>query len=131
MDRRVILNEINAAFDAKAALEAQTTGKPPVDERLAIEILQLIDDLSDAYLQMVKIDEIWSANDMTGKIEAAVAAGETIAGYSPATWVTWGMVTPRIVGFLNTGYEAQMPDGTVRTETPRLVLLRDYQKQEG
>lgn len=114
---------------AEAAAEAQATDKPPLDERLAVKIPQLIEDLSSAYLQMIEINEIWSANGMTDKIAAAAVAGETIAGYSPATWVTWGTVTPRIVGFLNTTYDVSLPDGTTRTETPRLALLRDYQKE--
>ena len=130
MDRRVILNEINAAFDAKAMLEAQQAGEQPVEVEVAGKIGQLFAALRGAFTLMGEINEIWAANDMTQRIVAAAMAGETLAGYSPATWATWGAITPRITGFIATEYVAQMPDSTTRTETPKTVLLRRY-TQEG
>lgn len=129
MDRKTVLNEINALYDARAALEAQVAGKPPVEQQLASKILQLIGSLNSAYLLMVEINERWTANGMTQRIVDAAEEGQTLAGYMPADWVAWGAITPRVIGFLNTEYTVQLPDGTVLTTTPKLALLHDYQPQ--
>lgn len=129
MDRRIILNEINAAFDAQAALQAQQAGGQPVEAELAAMIGQLFAGLRQSVALMAEINDVWAANSMTARIVAAAAAGETLAGYTPQTWATWGAITPHVTAFLGTEYQAQMPDGTTATETPRIVLLRRYTQE--
>lgn len=129
MDRRIILNEINAAFDAQAALQAQQSGGQPVEAELAAMIGQLFTGLRQSLALMTEINDVWQANGMTARIANAAQTGAALAGYSPADWATWGAITPRVMEFLGAEYSAQMPDGTTVTETPRTVLLRRYTQE--
>lgn len=133
MDYRMIINEVRAALEEKAAREMYGgTATGGVDVELANMIMSLFISLRAAYAQMNEINEIWLANGMSERIMAAAQAGELLAGYSPETWATWGGVLPAAMGFLTSSYVAQLPDGSTSTESPKQVLLRRYlQEMQG
>ena len=130
MDYRMIINEVRAALEEKAAREmyegAATGG---VEAELASMIMSLFVGLRAAYAQMNEINDVWLANGMSERIVAAAQAGEPLAGYSVEAWATWGAILPVAMGFLTGSYVAQLPDGSTRTETPKQVLLRRYTQE--
>ena len=126
MDYRMIINEVRAALEEKAAREMYGGTTADAAEEIAAKTMELFAALRSTYLLMGEINEIWLANDISGQIVTAALAGETVAGYSPAVWAQWGAILPAVQTFMNTGYAATLPDGTTNTETPRQTLMRRY-----
>ena len=126
MDYRMIINEVRAALEEKAAREMYGSATADAAEEIAAKTMELFAMLRNAYLLLGEINEIWLANDISGQIVTAALAGETVAGYSPSAWARWGAILPGIQTFLNTEYTTQLPDGTTNAETPRQTLMRRY-----
>jgi hypothetical protein len=126
MDYRIIINEVRAALEEKAAREMGATGSQSAADEIASKTMELFAALRNAYLLMGEINEIWLANDISGQIIAAAQAGNSLAGYSPAMWVRWGALLPAVQAFLNAEYSATLPDGSTSAETPRQTLMRRY-----
>ena len=130
-DYRMIINEVRAALEEKAARELYGTPQGTAEQEIANRVMNsLFPALRTALTEMTEINEIWIANDLSDKITAAALAGEPLAGYSPAAWATWGQILPYVVAFLTTEYTAQLPDGSTKTETPKQTLMRRYQQEQ-
>lgn len=129
MDYRMIINEVRAALEEKAAREMYTVGGNTAADEIATKTMELFTALRNGYLLMGEINEIWLANDISGQIVTAAQSGETLAGYSPAVWARWGALLPAVQAFLNADYAATLPDGSISTETPRQTLMRRYAQE--
>ena len=125
-DYRMIINEVRAALEEKAAREMYGSTATDAAEEIASKTMELFGMLRNAYLLMGEINEIWLANDIGGQIVAAALDGEPLAGYSPNAWARWGALLPIVQAFLNTDYATQLPDGSTNNETPRQTLMRRY-----
>lgn len=125
-DYRMIINEVRAALEEKAAREMYGSTATDAAEEIAAKTMELFTMLRDAYLLMGEINEIWLANDISGQIITAALAGQPLAGYSPNAWARWGALLPAVQTFLNTDYTTQLPDGSTNQETPRQTLMRRY-----
>lgn len=129
MDYRMIINEVRAALEEKAAREMYTVGGNTAADEIAAKTMELFASLRNDYLLMGEINEIWLANDIGAQIVTAAQSGETLAGYSPAMWARWGALLPAVQGFLNADYATTLPDGSIDTETPRQTLMRRYTQE--
>ena len=129
-DNRMIINDLRAMFEEKAAREMYGSTAIDAAEEVAVKTMELFAMLRNAYLLMGEINEIWLANDISGQIVTAALAGETVAGYSPSAWARWGAILPGIQTFLNTEYTTQLSDGTTNAETPRQTLMRRYVQEQ-
>ena len=126
MDYRMIINEVRAALEEKAAREMYTVGGNTAADEIAAKTMELFASLRNDYLLMGEINEIWLANDVSGQIVTAAIAGQPLAGYSPNAWARWGALLPAVQAFLNADYTTQLPDGSTNNETPRQTLMRRY-----
>ena len=126
MDYRMIINEVRAALEEKAAREMYGSTATDAAEEIAAKTMELFAALRNAYLLMGEINEIWLANDISGQIVTAALAGQPLAGYNVNAWARWGAILPSIQTFLNTEYTTQLPDGSTNSETPRQTLMRRY-----
>jgi len=129
-DYRMIINEVRAALEEKAAREmyggaAATTAEQEIVNRVMLEVLP---GLRGMLTMLGELQEIWltPGNDIQGKITAAAAAGTALAGYSPASWLAWGAVLTALQAFLATEIEFTLPDGSTAAMTPKNVLLTRY-----
>lgn len=112
--------------DAGIAPDSET-----VEQEIARRTIALLRVLRDCSLEMIDINKAWTTNDVGDSVVAAVLAGQPLAGYSTFAWAQWGAVLPEVMTFLSTEYEATMPDGTVKAETPEQTLQRRYRKETG
>ena len=133
MDYRMIINEVRAALEEKAAREmygsaAATTAEQEIANGVMLELLP---GLRGMLAMLGEMQEIWLApgNDINGKIAAAAATGTPLAGYSPATWLAWGAVLTALQSFLVTEIEFTLPDGSTAAMTPKNVLLTRYTQE--
>jgi hypothetical protein len=129
-DPREVGALVRDALALKQQIEAgYSPDDEPVEAEIARRAITLLRVLRDCSLEMIDINKAWVTNGITAQIGAAALAGETLAGYAPATWAQWGAVLPEVMTFLATTYVAQMPDGTTRTESPEQTLQRRYLKE--
>ena len=130
MDTRTIINEVRSALEEKAARELYGSGTAqPIEAEIAERTIALLKSLRSQYTEMTELHDDWVANDISAKITAAAQAGGNLAGYSPVAWATWGQILPHVLAFLTATYDAQMPDGSVKTETPKQTLMRRYTQE--
>lgn len=130
MDYRMIINEVRAALEEKAAREmyggaAATTAEQEIANRVTLEVLP---GLRGMLTMLGELQEIWLApgNEIQGKIAKAAVGGAPLAGYSPASWLAWGAVLTALQAFLGTEIEFVLPDGSTAKVTPKNVLLTRY-----
>jgi len=130
MDYRMIINEVRAALEEKAARElyggaTATTAEQEIANRVMLEVLP---GLRGMLTMLGELQEVWLApgNEIQTKIGAAAAAGQPLAGYSPASWLAWGAVLTALQAFLNMQIDYTLPDGSTVTVTPKNVLLTRY-----
>lgn len=129
-DYRMIINEVRAALEEKAAREmyggaTATTAEQEIANSVMLEVLP---GLRGMLTMLGEMQEIWLApgNDINGKIAAAATTGTTLAGYSPDAWLAWGAVLTALQAFLVTEIEFILPDGSTAAMTPKNVLLTRY-----
>lgn len=133
MDYRLIINEVRAALEEKAARElyntapAGTTAEQEIADRVMGEALP---SLRSALTMLGELQQVWLApgNDIVGKIGTAAANNQTLAGYSPAAWLAWGAVLTALQVFLETPVEYTLPDNSTVQITPKNALLTRYTK---
>lgn len=130
MDYRMIINEVRAALEEKAAREmygstAATTAEQEIVNRIMLEVLP---GLRGMLTMLGELQEVWLApgNEIQAKIVKAAEGGAPLAGYSPASWLAWGAVLTSLQMFLNTEIEFILPDGSTVKVTPKNVLLTRY-----
>lgn len=126
MDDRLVLSRVRTALEHLAATEMQAAERDTAADEIAARIVPLFRALQGAFEEMAAINEYWLANGISDEIGAAAKAGTALAGYSPETWATWGQALPQVQAFLTTEYQMLLPDGTVRSDTPKTVLMRKY-----
>ena len=134
MDYRMIINEVRAALEEKAARElyntarAGTTAEQEIADRVMGEALPT---LRSALTMLGELQQVWLApgNDIMGKIATAAGNNQALAGYSPVSWLAWGAVLTALQVFLETPVEYTLPDDTVVSMTPKNALLTRYTKE--
>jgi hypothetical protein len=130
MDYRMIINEVRAALEEKAAREmyggtAATTAEQEIANRVMLEVLP---GLRGMLAMLNELQEVWLApgNEIQGKIAKAAEGGAPLAGYAPSAWLAWGAVLTALQMFLGTEIEFALPDGSTAKITPKNVLLTRY-----
>lgn len=130
MDYTMIRNVVNRALEQMAAREMVGTGNLAAEQEIAGAVVEdLFPTLRDAFARMVTINETWLANEIGEKIGAAALGGEPLAGYSAEAWAVWGQLLPHVMAFLVTPFAVTLPDGTVREETLKSVVMKRYIKE--
>lgn len=129
-DYRLISSIVTNALMEKAAREmASTPGAATAEAEIAATVSAVtLPGLRSFLNQAEGLAAIWNApgNDIQGKIMAAAQGGQNLAGYPPAVWALWGETLVRLLAYLGTEQEITLPDGTVKTTTPKDVLLTRY-----
>lgn len=130
MDYRMIVNEVRAALEEKAAREMYggttvATAEQEIANRVMLEVLPSLRGLLTV---LNELQDTWLApgNEVVEKIGAAAQAGNPLAGYSPSSWLAWGAVLTALQVFLNTPIEFTLPDSSTMAVTPKNVLLTRY-----
>lgn len=109
------------AQQAMAALEAS---EKPIEAELAGKITgELLPKLRELFAAMTALQLAWQDNEMSAIIAQAAQAQESIVGFSPETWATWGATFQEFQAWLETENPAI---GGLR---PRTVLMRRYVAQ--
>jgi hypothetical protein len=134
MDYRLIINEVRAALEEKAARELYNTAPAgqSAEQELADRVIgEALPTLRAMLTMLAELQQIWLApgNDVPGKIAAAAGAGQPLAGYSPTAWLAWGAVLTALFVFLDTPITYTLPDATEITLTPRNALLTRYTRE--
>lgn len=112
--------------DAEERAQAFMASEQPIEQELANVITgTLLPQLRTLLGAMTNMQMAWQDNDMTNVVNAALAVGQPIAGFDPATWATWGATFNALQGWLETENAAL---GGLK---PRVVLMRRYVAQTG
>jgi hypothetical protein len=95
-------------------------GKPLADDLAARIADGLIPTLRQAYLDMAAMQVEWMEESFQEALTTAAANGTLLAGFSAATWHTWGMLLVALQTWLATPVE------TLAGKTPQAALIRRY-----
>ena len=77
------------------------------EEELAQRVQDVVlPTLRQQLTQLSELQTIWIVNGIEDKIEAAVVAQETIAGYTAADWYAWGEALRQLQTMISTPIEA-------------------------
>lgn len=132
MDYRMIINEVRAALEEKAARELYNTAAATAEQEIADRVMgEALPTLRSALTMLGELQQVWLApgNDITGKIFTAAGNSQTLAGYSPTAWLAWGAVLTSLLAFLDVPVEFTLPDNSTVEITPRNALLTRYVKE--
>lgn len=80
----------------------QAAGQVTAEEEMVSTILALLPQLRTLYAKLVDMTADWNANDIPGKIDNALAAGQPLAGYSPAFFVAIGQTFLSLQAWMQT-----------------------------
>lgn len=132
MDYRLIINEVRAALEEKAARELYNTPAATAEQEIADRVMgEALPTLRGALTMLGELQQVWLApgNNIQGKILMAAQSGQPLVGYSPAAWLAWGAVLNSLLTFLDTPVEFMLPDGSTVEITPKNALLTRYTKE--
>lgn len=132
MDYRMIVNEVRAALEEKAARELYNTAAGAAEQEIADRVMgEALPTLRSALTMLGELQQVWLApgNDIMNKINTAAAAGGTLAGYPATVWLAWGAVLTSLLAFLDVPVEFTLPDNSTVEITPRNALLTRYVKE--
>lgn len=64
----------------------------PIEVDILLSILTMLPQLKAFYAALTDLTADWKVNEMSEKIAAALAAGQPLAGYSPAFFLVLGLL---------------------------------------
>lgn len=99
----------------------QAAGQLTAEEEIAARVQQqVLPALRAEFKELGDLQQVWLVNGIEAKVLAAAAAGEPLAGYSAATWATWGEVLRQLMSWLAT------PLDELGGMTPGQALIKRY-----
>lgn len=105
------------------AINPPNLGTISIEEELAARILaDALPRLQEAYFNLKALQETWLINGMSEKVDAALAAGTPITGFSAAHWRDWGDALTATLAFIDQPLAEGRP-------SVKQILLKRYMKE--
>ena len=110
--------------EARTFAMATEVSEKPIEAELAARITgELLPKLRELFAAMSAMQLAWQDNEMSAIIESAAESQESVVGFSPDTWATWGATFQALQAWLETENPA------LGGAKPRTVLMRRYVAQ--
>ena len=110
--------------EARTFAMATEVSEKPIEAELAARITgELLPKLRELFAAMSAMQLAWQDNEMSAIIESAAESQESVVGFSPDTWATWGATFQALQAWLETENLA------LGGAKPRTVLMRRYVAQ--